>query len=156
MTDTTAQTEVQTPLAGSVGHADGVLDELGASTPEDAPEGSRDDRKEARFRQERNEARDERDALAVRVERYHRAEIERLAADAGLAMGTDLFVNGNGVADYLTEDGDVDADAVAADVAAVLAERPRLGKNAPAHDPSLGLGGGKAKHQPSWNDLFKH
>lgn len=110
-----------------------------------------------RYRGERNSAREERDALAGRVERLQRAEIERLAAGA-MAHPSDLFtLSGNEPADYLTDDGDVDADKVAADVAAVLAERPGLGKNSPAFDPSHGLGGKKPKSPaaPSWGSVFK-
>ena len=105
---------------------------------------------------ERNEARAERDALAERVERMQRAEVERLASDK-LSHPADLFsLSGNEVADYLTGDGDVDADKVAADVAALLAERPGLRKNAPAFDPSQGSGGIPGKRAPSsWADLLK-
>ena len=46
---------------------------------------------------------------------------------------------GNELADYLTEVGDVDADKVAADVAAVLAERPGLRKQTPGYDPTQGF-----------------
>lgn len=113
--------------------------------------------KEARFRRERNEAREERDALAQRVERMQRSEIERLAAGA-LSHPGDLFsLSGNEPADYLTEAGDVDADKVAADVAAILAERPGLKRNAPAVDPTRGTGGRQApaKSAPSWTGLIK-
>ncbi|KUI26557.1 hypothetical protein AU196_02795 [Mycobacterium sp. IS-1742] len=85
-----------------------------------------------------------------------RAEVERLASDA-LSHPADLFsLSSNELADYLTEDGDVDAEKVAADVAAVLAERPGLRKNAPAFDPSQGRGGQPAaKPTPSWGALLK-
>uniref|UniRef100_A0AB39U2D5 Scaffolding protein n=1 Tax=Mycolicibacterium phage JSForest1 TaxID=3240806 RepID=A0AB39U2D5_9CAUD len=63
-----------------------------------------------RYRTERDAAREELSTAQARIERMQRAEVERLAADAGLAMGGDLFINGNAVADYLTEDGDVDAE----------------------------------------------
>ncbi|WP_241472268.1 hypothetical protein [Mycolicibacterium neoaurum] len=113
--------------------------------------------KEARYRVERNQARGERDALAERVERMQRAEVERLAADA-LSHPADLFsLSGNGVADYLTEAGDVDAAKVAADVAAVLAERPGLKRHAPAFDPTVGTGGRTTppKATPSWSALIR-
>lgn len=111
-----------------------------------------------RYRGERDAARVELGALAQRVERMQRAEVERLAADSGLSLGSDVFtMSGNGVADYLTEDGEVDPEKVAADVAAVLAERPGLRKQSPAIDPSLGLGGKTpAKREPSWGALLKH
>lgn len=116
------------------------------------PKGNR----EARYRVERNEAREERDALAQRVERMQRAEVERLAA-GDLSHPRDLFsLSGNELADYLTEDGEVDADKVAADVAAVLAERPGLRKPTRAFDPSQGIGGPTTpKREPTWGALLK-
>jgi hypothetical protein len=112
--------------------------------------------KEARYRVERNEARAERDALAERVGRMQRAEVERLAAD-GLSHPADLFsLSGNELADYLTESGDVDTEKVAADVAAVLAERPGLRKPAAAFDPTQGRGGApQTQRVPTLADLFK-
>jgi hypothetical protein len=131
----------------------------GAPESQDGPEshpGSKLHREAAAHRVRAKEAEAQRDALAQRVERMQRAEVERLAADA-LSHPADLFsLSGNDLADYLTEDGDVDAEKVAADVAAVLAERPGLRKNSPSYDPSQGLGGRPSKSGPSsWADLFK-
>lgn len=125
-------------------------------TTDEAPEAENQKaNKEARYRVERNEARTERDALAERVARMQRAEVERLAAGA-LAHPADLFsLSGNEPADYLTADGDVDPGKVAADVAEILAERPGLKKNAPAFDPSQGLGGKpRPKRIPTWGALL--
>lgn len=122
-------------------------------TTEEAPKGNR----EARYRVERNEARAERDALAQRVERMQRAEVERLASD-GLSHPADLFsLSGNELADYLTDDGDVDAEKVAADVAAILAERPGLQRpKFPAgFDPTQGTGGRPPKGQATLAHLLK-
>lgn len=103
----------------------------------------------------RDRYRSERDALAERVQRMQRVEIERLAGEH-LSMGADLFINGNAVSDYLTADGDVDANKVAADVAAVIAERPGLRK-ATFFDPSQGRGGRppQAPRLPTAADLFR-
>ncbi|MBS1696096.1 MAG: hypothetical protein JST91_28205 [Actinobacteria bacterium] len=120
---------------------------------EPAPKGNR----EARYRVERNEARDQLSAANARIERMQRAEVQRLASD-GLSHPEDLFsLSGNDVADYLTETGDIDAAKVAADVAEILAERPGLRKNAPAFDPSQGRGGKTPppQREPSWSDLLK-
>jgi hypothetical protein len=145
---------VQTPVPGSESDSDGPT-----ATPERGSAGEpQKSNKEARYRVERNEARAERDALAQRVERMQRAEVERLASDK-LSHPADLFsLSGNELADYLTESGDVDADKVAADVAALLAERPGLRKFTPGYDPSQGLGGKPpkaAQAEPSFADLFK-
>ncbi len=112
--------------------------------------------KEARYRVERNEARTALEAVNGRLAALQRAEVERLAADK-LSQPSDLFsLSGNDLADYLNEDGAVDAAKVAADVAAVVAERPGLLRNAPAHDPSQGLGGTpNVKPEPSWGFLLQ-
>ena len=145
------QTTAQTPVPGSESPADGLT-----APPEGGSTGEgQKSNKEARYRVERNEARAERDAMTQRVERMQRAEVERLAAD-GLSHPADLFsLSGNELADYLTESGEVDAEKVAADVAAVLAERPGLRKQTPGYDPSQGLGGKPPKGSPSFADLMK-
>lgn len=107
-----------------------------------------------RYRAERDQATTERDALAARVTGYQRSEVERLAGER-LAHPSDVFtLSGNDVADYLDDDGNVDPDKVAADVAAILTERPGLVKRSPYSDPSQGLGGSNPKSQPSWGDVF--
>ena len=107
------------------------------------------------------EARDkylnQRDEARERVSRFQRAEIERLAGKS-LSMPGDLFaLSGNEIGDYLTEDGEVDPDKVAADVAAILAERPGLEKprSPVGYDPSAGTGGAAPKGTPTWSDLLK-
>ncbi|MGU3586055.1 hypothetical protein ACLBYD_23170 [Rhodococcus sp. C26F] len=72
-------------------------------------------------------------------------------------MPGDLFsLSGNELADYLDDDGNVDPEKVAADVVAVLTERPGLRKNAPAFDPTQGTGGGKPKPgEPSLAAMIK-
>ncbi|MCV7150681.1 hypothetical protein [Mycolicibacterium pyrenivorans] len=111
--------------------------------------------REQRYRLQLREAEGQRDALQARVDAMNRREVERLAAD-GMSHPADLFsLSGNDLADYLTEDGDVDAEKVAADVAAILAERPGLRKMTPGYDPSQGLGGRPPKGSPSFGDLLK-
>lgn len=149
------------PLAGSVPPAGGSEQPDGTpGTPggsESRTEAKSPTNREARYRVERNEARAERDALAQRVEALNRREIERLAAGS-MSQPSDLFsLSGNSVTDYLTDDGEVDADKVAADVAALLAERPGLRKQSPPLDPSQGSGGQpSAKREPTWGALLKH
>ena len=128
------------------------LTEDQAPEADPAPKGN----KEARYRVERNEARTERDALAERIQRMQRAEVERLASEH-LSLPADLFsLSGNEVADYLDADGEIDQAKVAADVAAILAERPGLRKRTPGYDPSQGLGGTpQVKREPSWGALLK-
>ncbi len=112
--------------------------------------------REARYRVERNEARTALEVVNGRLAALQRAEVERLAAGK-LSQPHDLFsLSGNDLADYLDEHGAVDVEKVVADVAAVLAERPGLLRNAPAHDPSQGLGGTpNVKPKPSWDFLLQ-
>ncbi|VEG58145.1 Uncharacterised protein [Mycolicibacterium aurum] len=131
-----------------------------SGTP-DAENGSQADSQNAglveardRYRTERDTAREELQAAQTRIDRMHRAEVERLASD-GLSHPADLFsLSGNDVADYLGDDGMVDPDKVAADVVAILAERPGLKRNVPAFDQSQGRGGGKPKARPGWGSIL--
>lgn len=147
-----------TSHAGAESHADGPNGAAEGDGTGEQETGSQKVNKEARYRVERNEARAERDALAERIQRMQRAEVERLAAD-GLSHPADLFsLSGNELADYLTEDGEVDADKVAADVTAILAERPGLlkPKHPAGYDPTQGYGGEPHKGSPSWEALLSN
>jgi len=85
-----------------------------------------------------------------------RAEIERLAS-AGLSHPTDLFtLSGNELADYLTDAGTVDAEKVAADVAAILQERPGLKPLSPAYDRTQGMSGNPSRPTSTFGDLLPH
>lgn len=161
MTELHTDDPTGTSVTGSESHADGqTIPPEGIDTGEQE-NGSQESepqktKREERFRKERNEAVAERDALAQRIEQFQRAEVERLAADA-LAMPGDLFsLSGNELADYLTEDGNVDQAKVSADVAALLVERPGLRKqHTPGFDPTQGTGGRPPKAKPTFGDIFK-
>ena len=132
---------------------DSTPDEAGADTDSGAEAAPQN--REARYRVERNEARAEVETLQARLAVLQRAEVERLAS-AGLSHPSDLFsLSGNELADYLTEAGTVDAEKVSADLAAILQERPGMGKLDPAVDPSQGHGWGPVKRVPTWGDLLK-
>lgn len=124
-----------------------------AATPEteEAPKGNR----EARYRVERNQAREALAEAQARVEAYQRREVERLAAD--LAQPGDIFeLGGVSLADLLGEDGEVDADAVSEAVNALIEIRPGLARNpkVAAVDSTQGMGAGIRK-APSWSDLLR-
>lgn len=151
--------EIHMSIPDPESNADGVSAASGTSGTPDADNGAQRTSKEARYQVERNLAREELTAAQARIERLQRAEIERLAADAGLAHASDVFtMSGNEPADYLDDDGNVDPARVAADVAAVLDERPGLRKNAPAFDPTQGHGGRPKPPDapaPSWESMFQ-
>jgi len=102
----------------------------GAEPPDDGPEftNDRDRRRWAeltgrvgRFARERDEAR-------AHVELLLRGQAERIAA-ATLSQPADLWLEGSGVPDVLTEDGsDVDPGKVNGLVAGLLAKRPGLAR----------------------------
>ncbi|SRX93241.1 hypothetical protein MSP7336_01477 [Mycobacterium shimoidei] len=156
MSEDTNENAVQTTHEGAESVADGLSappEGEGPGNDFESPKGN----KEERFRKERNEAREALAAAEERIQRMQRAEVERLASD-GLSHPADLFsLSGNELADYLTEDGDVDPEKVAADVAAILAERPGLRKQTPGYDPSQGRGGRPpAKREPkSLGDVIR-
>ncbi|MDF3307867.1 hypothetical protein P3H15_22855 [Rhodococcus sp. T2V] len=117
----------------------------------------------ARYRRQLRDTEAERDALTAKVEAYQRAEVERLAGE--LAMPGDLFtLGGLTVSDLLDENGEVDPETVAAEVAELLESRPGLSANAriPAGPMYRNFGqgattnngrGGGASH--SWHDALR-
>lgn len=142
--------QAETPTTGAEGHAEPLSGEEKVGTPDEPQKAN----KEARYRVERNGARAALEAAQQRITRYQRAEVERLAS-GGMSHPADLFsLSGNAVADYLNDDGEVDAEKVAADVAVVLAERPGLRKMSPGYDPSQGLGGNPPKPKLGWGELL--
>jgi hypothetical protein len=138
-----------TPESGTTGeHADGTQ-EANANEPTKAS-------REARYRTERNGARAERDALAGRVEQMQTRELERIAGNAISTPADLLALTGKTVADFLDESGELDTELVAEAAEELLSSRPGLRKNAPAFDPSQGVGGKTAaKREPSWGALLK-
>jgi hypothetical protein len=125
--------------------------ENGAEAPE--PKSNR----EARFRAERNQAREALSAAEARIAQMQTREIERLAGD--LAQPGDLLaLGGVALADLLTEAGDVDSAAVADAVATLIASRPGLAKHPRdrAVDMSQGIGNVRpGGHKVSWADALR-
>jgi hypothetical protein len=126
--------------------------ETATATPTEEPKPAN---REARYRVERNEARQERDALSARLTALQTQELHRLAGDH-LAAAEDIELSGKTLADYLTPEGWIDHDAVADAAAEVIESRPGLARNPKvrAVDRSQGSGG-SGKSAPEWGDLFK-
>ncbi|WP_456789764.1 hypothetical protein [Cellulomonas sp. P5_C5] len=94
----------------------------------------------ARYRRQLRTVEEERDELAARLQGMQRAEVERVAADL-LAQPAALWATGVDVAEFIDEDGHVDADKVTAAArvaveALGLAHPPRT----PLPDRSQGQG----------------
>ena len=107
----------------------------------------------AKYRTRLREAEAQRDALAQRVERLQRLDIERVAAES-LSAPVDLWLNGNRVEAYLDDAGNVDAERVREDAKLLVTERPGLRKLSPAVDPTQGQGGNPGKSTPTFSDLL--
>lgn len=132
-------------IEGAEAPRDAPPDAETADDTGEAPEGSQEPREPregagpeaARYRRRLRDTEAERDALRSRVEGLQRREVERLASER-LAQGSDVFMFAE-LGGLLTEEGEVDADAVAERVAQVVADRPGLAKDARTW-PDLGQG----------------
>ncbi|MFF4021462.1 hypothetical protein ACFYY5_01335 [Nocardia elegans] len=127
------------------------------SAPETPAEGAtpKNGNREARYRTERNDARAERDALAARIATYQTRELERTAGKHLAAPGDLLALSGKTLAEFLTEDGDVDADAIEAAALEIVNTRPGLAVRQRATDTTQGHGNsGPVKRAPTFGDLL--
>jgi hypothetical protein len=111
-------------------------------------EPSREERRDERTRERLREIEGERDRLAERVTVYQRREYERLAQTVIPAGALHLLP----AEVPLTEDGDVDADAVLA-AAAVVREALREATGSHPH-ADLGPRKGPGKPPPSWGSFI--
>ncbi|WP_157742816.1 hypothetical protein [Mycobacterium intracellulare] len=116
---------------------------------EEAPKGNR----EARYRVERNQAREALVAAQARIDGLLSREVERIASK-NLSHPADIFtLSGKTVADVLDENGDVNPDLVEQLASEILGSRPGLRPNARAVDHTQGWGS-RGAPQPSFSDLF--
>lgn len=148
----------QTPVEPSNVDSDGLSTASAVDTPEDtsdAPEGTgeRKPPREQRYRQERNQARDERNALAARLEQLQTAELHRLAGEH-LAAPEDISLSGKPLSEFLTPEGWVDHQAVETAAKSVIGSRPGLSKHQTATDRSQGHGH-LPRQTPSWDAVLK-
>ncbi|WP_457068095.1 hypothetical protein [Mycobacteroides abscessus] len=122
---------------------DPVDDAVAANTtPEGKETGEQDSapqNREARYRVERNEAREQLAAAELRLVQLQTMELHRLAGSI-LSAPEDITLAGKPLADFLTPEGWVDRAAVEAAAREVAQTRPGLAKYQPGYDPSQGHG----------------
>lgn len=95
--------------------------------------------REARYRVERNEAREQLATAELRLVQLQTTELHRLAGEI-LSAPEDISLAGKPLADFLTPEGWVDKSAVEAAAREVAQARPGLAKYQPGYDPSQGHG----------------
>lgn len=113
----------------------------------------------ARYRTQLRAAETALEAANEKIAAYQRSDVLRAASD--LAQPVDLLeVGGHDLAAFITEEGAIDAEAVASAVAALLQTRPGLAKNyrrpgSPTH-PNFGQGAPatSGKGRPTTWDKF--
>jgi hypothetical protein len=109
-------------------------------------------REAANYRRRLRDTEAERDQLREQLDRLQRAEVERLATGAGLAVVADVWQFGATLDTLRTEAGDIDPETVTGVVADIIGSRPGLqapvvgsfggGRGAAAagpHRPKVGL-----------------
>ena len=111
-------------------------------------------REAARYRRQLRDAETERDQLRGRVDQAERADVERLAAAAGMATPSDVWLIVRDVAE-LRRDGALDHDLAGERVKTILEERPTWKRPPPANG-----GGGSRLAGPApkigLSDLLSH
>ena len=128
-------------------------------TPETSPEGASEPERErgedgrllsreaARYRTQLRETQAERDSLREQLDRVQRADVERMASSAGLAVASDVWQFGATLETLRDDAGAIDAEAVGGLVEAIIRDRPGL-KAPTVGDIGIGRGNAAAGPQP--------
>lgn len=147
-------TPPETPEAGteapSAPQADQGTGNTGAGVTPETGDGERDpatgqflSREAAGYRRRLRDTEQERDQIRERLERYERAEVERIAGAAGLQVAADVWLHGASLEHLRTESGDIDAETVSGLVADIVKDRPGL-QARPVGDIGIGRGASAA------------
>lgn len=99
-------------------------------------------REAAKYRRQLRAAESERDGLRLQVEALQRAEIERLAAEQGLARPSAIWASQVTLRDLVADDGTVSPDRVQEAVGKAVDTLGLSVRRAPRPDPSQGPRGG--------------
>ena len=126
------------------------------ASPEGTPEGERErgedgrllSREAATYRRQLRETQTERDRLREQVDAMQREQVERLAAQGGLAVASDVWLHGATLDTLRAEDGAIDSETVGGVVEAIIRDRPGL--KAPKNgNVGIGLGSTAAGRPPA-------
>jgi hypothetical protein len=124
----------------------GAIPEATASAGAELDGGERDEqgrylsREAATYRRRLRETEAERDRLATRLDELQRAEVERLAGAAGMAVPGDLWSTGTQLENLRDDAGRIEGETVSALVGDILQSRPTW--RASAGDFGIGRGAG--------------
>ena len=138
------------PETRSEGTSEGAEQGRDRDSPE--TDGERDEtgrylsREAASYRRRLRETETERDGLRARVDNLQRAEVERLASAAGLAVASDVWQFGATLDTLRGESGEVDAETVKGLVGEIVRDRPGLRQ--PHGDVGIGRGGAANGNRP--------
>jgi hypothetical protein len=100
-------------------------------------------REAANYRRRLRETQAERDSLRIQLDQLQRAEVERLATAAGLAVASDVWMHGAALDTLRAEDGSIDRETVTGLVADIIKDRPGL-RARPVGDIGIGRGAAAA------------
>lgn len=126
--------------------------------PGDPPAGEPPDvaaaaREAANYRRRLRDVETERDTLRGRVDDLERADVERIAANAGMSVPADVWLLIPGL-EELRSDGHLNPDAVRERVTTILRERPSWRRPRPDYG-SGARGNGAAGQKIGLSDLLK-
>lgn len=147
---TTPENEAESPADGQTLPPQGN----DAGEQENGSEGYKPPR-EKRYREERNQARAERDALAQRVQQLQTRELERIASKAMSNPADLLTLSGKSLSDFIGENGELDAELVTEIANDLLGSRPGLRPNARPVDLTQGHGSNPPKPKVTWATAIK-
>ncbi len=126
-----------TESANTTGASSPVVDERDPET------GKFLSREAAGYRRRLRDTETERDQLREQLDRVQRAEVERLAGAAGLAVASDVWIHGASLDTLRGEDGSIDTQTVSGLVADIVKDRPGL-QARPVGDIGIGRGASAA------------
>lgn len=171
MTETAQETTVDTTEETTTPDAENAPDEIGAGSvvpgqgndTGDSQNGTQTDKRTAglveardRYKAERDSSREALSVAEARIAQLQTRELERIASKS-LSNPADLLtLSGKSLADFVGEDGELDADLITETANEVLGSRPGLRPRVPAYDPTRFPGGVPGRGAPvGWEVLGK-